>query len=220
MKLKTKETDPVAREGFPILGAGLALMVAGLLLHPIVFLAAFCFFLFSLYFFRNPKRVTPADEHLMVSPADGKVIFVGPVKESRFLNKECMRVSVFMSPFNVHVNRMPVTGTVRLVSYHKGKFFPAYADKASLENEQNAVILEDRKGRQVLFVQIAGWLARRVICHAAVGEIWKKGDIYGIIRFGSRMDIYFPDEYEVTARVGDIVAAGETVIATERTVIK
>src|SRR5207247_5240819 len=125
----------------------------------------------------------------VLASADGRVIKVGPVRDDRFLNAEATLVSIFMSPLNVHVNRIPASGRVVDLRYHPGKYFRAFADKASLDNEQNAVILEDAASRRFCFVQIAGFLARRIVCHLRVGDEVERGQRYGMIMFGSRADL-------------------------------
>lgn len=211
--MQCKTHHMIAPEGYPVIGVVLVLAVVLWFVHPIAFAVGMAGLVFTLYFFRNPKRSVPVGEGLVVSPADGKIINIAEVEEKRFLNSPMKRISIFMSPLNVHVNRVPVTGTVRKVSYNKGKFFPAFAEKASLDNEQNAVVMESKGGSPVLFVQIAGWLARRIVCHAREGENWNCGSIYGLIRFGSRVDVYLPLGYEIEVRIGDKVKAGESVIA-------
>jgi len=208
-----KQHTPIAPEGYPIIAVALLLVIAGWLIHPILFGVFFLFFLFALYFFRNPVRKIPQEEGVVLAPADGKVIRVGEVEEARFLNQKVKKVSIFMSPLNVHVNRLPVKGTIKKVSYNKGKFFAAFAEKASFDNEQNAIVVENEKGENILFVQIAGWLARRIVCHAKPGEFWEQGSIFGIIRFGSRVDIYLPLDYQLSVKVGEKVKAGETILA-------
>lgn len=118
-----------------------------------------------------------------------------------------------MSPLNVHVNRIPVTGTITQVSYNKGKFFPAHAEKASLDNEQNALVIETPAKKQILFIQIAGWLARRIVNYAKSGDTWQAGDIFGLIRFGSRVDVYMPLDVTVCVKLGDKTKCGETILA-------
>jgi phosphatidylserine decarboxylase len=165
-------------------------------------------------FFRDPERETPPGDALVTSPADGKVVAVlDRVEETRFLKRACRRISIFMSPLNVHVNRVPVSGTVVAVQHQKGRFHAAFLDKASELNEQNAVVIEDARGERILFVQIAGQLARRIICKVAPGDRVQRGERYGMIMFGSRVDVYLPLGTEVRVRVGERVAAGSSVIA-------
>jgi phosphatidylserine decarboxylase len=164
-------------------------------------------------FFRDPERAVPAGDALVTSPADGKVVAITDViREERFLKRSCRRVSIFMSPVNVHVNRAPVDGTVVHVQHSSGQFHAAFLDKASEFNEQNAVVLEDPRGQRVLFVQIAGQLARRIVCNVGVGDQLRRGDRYGMIMFGSRLDLYVPEVVNVHVAIGDRVTAGETII--------
>jgi phosphatidylserine decarboxylase len=175
---------------------------------PLVILAALV-----VNFFRDPERAVPGGEHLVTAPADGKVVAITDViTEEKFLQRRCRRVSIFMSPLNVHVNRAPVDGTVTLVQHSIGRFHAAYLDKASELNEQNAVVVEDRRGERFLFIQIAGQLARRIICNVAVGDTVVRGERYGMIMFGSRVDLYVPEMVKLHVAIGDRTAAGETII--------
>ena len=169
--------------------------------------------LFSMWFFRNPERTAPKEEGIYVSPADGTVLKVEDrVEEDRYLHRPMKRVCIFMSPFNVHVNRVPRTGQVVDVIYNHGKYFSANKDKASLDNEQNAVIVKDEKGRIYMFVQIAGFIARRIVGYARAGKDIEIGQRVGLIKFGSRLDMYFPLEAEITVVKGQKTTAGETII--------
>jgi phosphatidylserine decarboxylase len=167
---------------------------------------------FSAYFFRNPERKAPADGSAYVSPADGKVLEVERVKEDRYLHQEMQKVGIFMSPFDVHINRIPRTGVVVDTVYHPGKFISANKDKASLDNEQCAIIVNDDKKRNYMFVQVAGYIARRIVCYARSGKEVETGQRMGMIKFGSRLDVYMPLEAEITVRVGQKVRAGETIV--------
>jgi phosphatidylserine decarboxylase len=168
---------------------------------------------FIISFFRDPERQGPATAGAIVSPADGRVIKVGVVQDDRFLHGAATLVSIFMSPLNVHVNRVPASGRVVDTRYHPGKYFRAFADKASLDNEQNAVVLEDEQGRRLCVVQIAGFLARRIVCYLAPGMAVERGQRYGMIMFGSRADLYLPPAAQVRVQVGDRACGGVTVIA-------
>lgn len=169
--------------------------------------------LFLLNFFRDPERATPVGNELVTSPADGKVVAVlDDVEEPRFLRQTCQRVSIFMSPLNVHVNRAPVTGRVVAVEHTPGRFHAAFLDKASEFNERNAVVVEDARGERVVFVQIAGQLARRIVCRVVPGEDVRRGERYGMIMLGSRLDVYLPRGVEIRVKVGDHVAGGTSVI--------
>lgn len=207
----TDETTPFAREGYKILFFSWLAAIFGLALYrPLgVILCAWGFF--CLYFFRNPKRVAPLGG--VLSPADGKVIFVGPARETHFLNRDMLRVTVFMSPFNVHVNRAPVTGSVKGAVHANGKFMAAFDERASAENERHAHHVVTNEGDDVVFVQIAGWFARRIVSYLKPGERTERGKIFGLIKFGSRMDVYLPGPFKAEVAVGQKVKAGETVIA-------
>lgn len=165
------------------------------------------------YFFRDPERSGQRGEDLVIAPADGRVVSVADVDEPAFLHSPAKRVSIFMNVFNVHVNRYPVSGTVRYVHYNRGKFLHAAAEKASLENEQMSVGLEARGSQRVLVRQIAGLLARRIANYSREGETVEQGDRMGIIRFGSRVDVLLPPASQVLVRIGDRTEAGTTVVA-------
>lgn len=212
--MQTTNDRIIAHEGIPFIAIGIALTVFGFWIHWALGIVFTALTLFTVYFFRNPKRVIPQGQKCIVSPADGVVIKIDELlDEPRFLKEPTKRVCVFMSPFNVHVNRVPLSGTVKEVSYNKGKFFPAFEDKASLANEQNAVVIQNENGMRVLFIQIAGWLARRIVCYAKPQQQYGQGDIYGLIRFGSRADVYVPVNCKLEVKLGDKVKAGETILA-------
>ncbi len=213
MNLRTKEKDIIAKEGYPIIVGG---VLSSLALYNTKFKSLSYLFgglgLFSLYFFRNPKRKVPSLKNGIVSGADGKVVYVGEGYEKYFLKKYTKRISVFMSLFDVHVNRSPVDGTVVGKVYNKGKFVAANKEKASLENEQCAIHIKMKDNRDIVLVQIAGLIARRIETYPDVGDEIKKGEILGIIRFGSRVDIYIDGDFEETVRLNEKVKAGETIL--------
>lgn len=166
------------------------------------------------YFFRDPERVGERGAALVISPADGRVVSVADVDEPAFLHSPAKRVSIFMNVFDVHVNRYPVSGTVRYVHYNRGKFLHAAAEKASLENEQMSIgLLAGARGHRVLVRQIAGLIARRIANYSREGEEVEQGDRMGIIRFGSRVDVLLPPFSEILVRVGERAHAGRTVLA-------
>jgi phosphatidylserine decarboxylase len=205
---------PLAPEGYPLMGGAATLTVVLFVLGwTIPAVAALALTIFVVSFFRDPQRTSPIGPGLIVSPADGRVIKVAPVQDDRFLHGTATLVSIFMSPLNVHVNRIPASGRVLDVRYNPGKYFRAFADKASLDNEQNAVLMEDELGRQFCFVQIAGFLARRIVCHLHAGMAIERGQRYGMIMFGSRADLYLPPAAQVRVHVGDRARGGLTVIA-------
>ena len=179
-----------------------------------LWLAAFVLLLLALwvaYFFRDPERTGERGPTLVVSPADGKLIMITEVDEPSFMKGRATRLSIFMNVFNVHVNRYPVDGVVRYVHYNEGKFFNAAAEKSSLENEQMSVGIETG-GNRLLVRQIAGLIARRIVTYSKLGETVKQGDRMGIIRFGSRVDVFLPAGSTVRAKVGDITVAGVTIL--------
>lgn len=204
---------PVAKAGYPFIFAS-AFATAVFALLGIGFLAILGLFVtgFICWFFRDPDRVVPNGEGIVVSPADGKVIKVEPVAQTPYYDGACVRISVFMSVFNVHVNRTPHEGTIRQVTYHPGKFFSANLDKASTDNEHNALLLESPAGMRVGFVQIAGLVARRIICSVQPGDELRRGQRFGMICFGSRLDIYLSPETEILVTVGDRVRAGSSIL--------
>ena len=205
--------QPVAQEGYPFIGLfAFVTLVFALLGWGFLAVLLLALTLFTVYFFRNPDRNTPTDEDLVVAPADGEVIFVGEVEEGRYFDDPVQKISIFMSVFNVHVNRVPLRGTVVDMFYRRGEFFNASLDKASDQNEQAGILLEDDKGRKILFVQIAGLIARRIVTYPAVGDLLKVGQRYGLIRFGSRVDVYLPLSCEIEVALGDKTIAGESIL--------
>jgi len=210
---------PIAREGWPVIAMaagvlGLVAVVGTAAGHPASIVPLVIGLALCLNFFRDPERAAPPGEHRVVSPADGRVVAVVPEREDRFLGTTATRISIFMSPLNVHVNRNPVSGTVERVQHTNGKFRAAFADKASLDNERNAVVLESR-GRRYLMVQIAGAVARRIVCKLAPGDRTRRGERFGLIMFGSRVDLFLPADVRPLVARGDRVHAGTTVIAEE-----
>lgn len=169
----------------------------------------------TLNFFRDPDRKPPPGDHLILAPADGKIIKVEKVREPEFLKSDAMMISIFMSPLNVHVNRNPVTGIVRHYRYVEGEFFAAFEDKASEKNEQTIIGIES-SGGAVLMKQIAGFVARRIVCTLNPGDTVRAGERFGMIRFGSRVDVFIPLSAQVLATEGMKAVAGETVLASFR----
>ena len=209
-----RERAPIAVEGIPfVVIAGIIsvlFFVADLIIPAVLFSLVT---LFIVWFFRNPERSVPPGEKNVISPADGKIIDVREVQENRILNKRMLKISIFMNLFNVHVNRLPCTGKVVDIVYNPGKFVSANLDKASLENEQNAVVLETPAGEKIIFIQIAGLIARRIVCWLRNGQYVKRGERFGLIRFGSRVDVYLPVGTDVRVSLGDKVKAGESILA-------
>ena len=202
----------IAREGWLYLGLSiLATVLAYIFLGGVIAFLCLLIAVFVLQFFRDPHRAIPAGENLLVSPADGKVIFAGQV-EDPYLKRQAFKVSVFMNVFSVHSNRAPVAGTVKAVDYHAGSFVNAALDKASEDNERNAIVLEDESGRQIVSVQVAGLVARRILCYVKPEDTLMRGQRYGFIRFGSRVDLYLPLDFSLNVALGDNVSSGSTVL--------
>ncbi len=168
--------------------------------------------LFMLYFFRDPERVTVPDKDAFYSPADGKIIVITEAAEDEMLHEKALKISIFMSPLNVHVNRAPCDGVVREVKHYPGKFLSAFKEEASKANEHITMLLEGRHGK-IVVKQIAGYVARRAVCRVKPGDTLVQGQRYGIIKFSSRLDIFLPLNTKVKVKLGDNVRAGETVIA-------
>jgi phosphatidylserine decarboxylase len=167
--------------------------------------------IFTLNFFRDPERTVPNGDNIIVSPADGKVLLIKEVIEKRFLNEEAIQVSIFMSPLNVHVNRIPINGTIDYLKYIEGEYLVAYHDKADERNERSEIGITSKHGK-VLFTQVAGMVARRIIYDLNLGESVTKGNRFGMIRFGSRVDVIVPKKWDVKVKEGDIATAGETIL--------
>jgi phosphatidylserine decarboxylase len=210
------------REGFKIIF--ITLLVLTLINFPLemffmgewytdtVLVLSVIFFILIVQFFRDPHRKTPVGDDLIIAPADGKVVVIEEVDEPEYLKTKCRQISIFMSPVNVHVNRYPTSGKVLYEKYHPGKYLVAWHPKSSTENERTTVVVEHPKG-QVLFRQIAGALAKRIVNYAKVGHVAKAGAEYGFIKFGSRIDIYLPLECEINVELNQKTVGGETVIA-------
>lgn len=204
---------PIARAGYPIiLGCGFTTAVFALLGFTILTLIALAVTFSVCCFFRDPDRVVPNESGAVVSPADGKVIIAETVTDSPFFEAPRLKISIFMTVFNVHVNRIPYEGTVAETLYYPGKFFSANLDKASRENEHNAVFLETGDGRKLCVVQIAGLVARRIISKVQAGNEVARGERFGMICFGSRLDVYLPVDTKLEVAVGDKVRAGTSIL--------
>lgn len=214
LRLVLAPPHPAGRP-FLILGAAVAVL-GGLLLGGWAFWTGLIFFLFCLYFFRDPQRVPPVREGLVLAPADGHIVSIRqavPPAELGLGEAPRWRVAIFLSVMDVHVNRVPVDGTVTRIAYHHGKYLSANLDKASEENERNAIAIRLSDGRDLAVVQIAGLIARRILCDIREGETVQAGDRFGIIRFGSRTDVYLPDGVRALVEEGQTMIGGETVIA-------
>jgi len=204
---------PIAREGVPFLAAALVpAMAAGAFGWAAVGALFGAAALFTGWFFRNPPRRVPDGPNLIVSPGDGRVLAVAEEEEPRFLKARAVRVSVFLSPLNVHINRTPCEGRVKTVAYAPGEFLVASRPEATLRNEQTAVLLETDAGCRILCVQVAGYVARRIVCWLSEGERVERGERYGLIRFGSRMDLFLPLGTRMRVKAGERVTGGESII--------
>jgi phosphatidylserine decarboxylase len=202
----------IAREGWPFIAIAVAAAALVGYFAPLLSIPVWLIVVFVVQFFRDPARTIPQDPKAVLCPADGRVVVVEKAMDPH-AGREALKISVFMNVFNVHSNRSPVDGVVRKVEYFPGAFVNAALDKASTENERNAVVVEAKDGTIVTFVQIAGLVARRILCYTKVGDTLARGDRYGMIRFGSRVDVYLPLDARPRVAVGDIVSATETILA-------
>jgi phosphatidylserine decarboxylase len=204
---------PIARPGIPFIVAA-ALTTFVLAIGGFSFLSFICLALtlFICFFFRDPDRVIQDTIGAISSPADGKIVFADRVEDNPYIQGPSIKVSIFMSVFNVHVNRIPLSGVVSEVRYFPGKFLNASFDKASIHNERNAVIIDSEKGFKYATVQIAGLIARRIICGIQAGDSAQRGTRFGLICFGSRLDVYLPIDTDIAVKMGDKVQAGTTII--------
>lgn len=207
---------PIVLEGLPYIIVGFLLTLSSLSMGSLAAPLTFLFSVltaFSLWFYRNPRRAgLNIEEPTLLSPADGKILSITEVEGNSIGLEKAKKISIFMSPLNVHVNRIPIQGIVKSIDYHCGKFFKANLDKASLENERNCVVLDSKYGR-IAFIQIAGFIARRIVCYLNQGEQVKQGDRFGMIRFGSRMELIFPPTAAVLVHEGQKVYGGLTPLA-------
>jgi phosphatidylserine decarboxylase len=204
----------IAREGWPFIA--IALVVASILSYFGWWVAAalaWVCVLFIVQFFRDPPRAIPMAANAVLSPADGRIVVVAKARDP-FLDRDALKISVFMNVFNVHSNRSPVDGTVQGKWYHAGSFLNAALDKASTENERNALHIVTASGVDVTCVQVAGLIARRILCYVGPGDALARGQRYGFIRFGSRVDVYLPSDAAPKVVIGDVVHATTTVLAT------
>lgn len=204
---------PVAQPGLKFIF--ITILITGMLFYFGWILFAWLSFavtLFVCWFFRDPERKIPEDEKSLISPADGKVIIVEKQASCEYLSEPCIKISIFMNVFNVHVNRIPFDGVVQKVQYSPGKFINASFDKASIHNERNALIIKTADDIRFAVVQIAGLIARRIVNCVKEGEEIRKGARYGMIQFGSRLDLYLPSDFDVAVSIGETTKAGSTVI--------
>lgn len=210
----------MAREGLPILIPIwviiiLAWSISGFLHSKTGYVISAVFTLLggmAVYFFRDPERTIPAGAGTVVSPADGRIVEIREEEEPIFLRQKAVRVSIFLSVFDVHINRIPQAGTIRYKEYRPGRFHTAWKDKASTDNEHTFIGIETPKGHKLVVKQIAGLIARRIVCYAEAGRTFQTGQRFGLIRFGSRTDLYVPVGTALKVRVGDKVQGGSTII--------
>lgn len=213
----------IHKEGYTTLGISFAVLgfinflICYLSDNSFLFLYGFVvsciLYLFLLNFFRNPPRITPKNHHHVIAPCDGKIVVIEHTQENELLKDERIQVSIFMSPLNVHVNRNPIGGTIAYFRYHSGKYLMAFHPKSSLENERTTIVIQNQKGVKILFRQIAGFLARRIICNVKEGTDVVQGEEFGFIKFGSRIDLFLPLDSKVLVNLKQKVAGGRTVIA-------
>jgi len=206
-----KHNGIIAREGFPFILFSLLFTIISAYFNVIwltIILALITVFIVC--FFRNPERTFQDAEKLVICPADGKVIRIEDVNVQGVIKGQFKKISIFMNVFNVHVNRTPYDGVVEKIAYHAGKFLSADLDKASAENERNQIMIRTPDGRIIWVVQIAGLIARRIVCWTKEGEHLQKGERFGLIRFGSRVEVFLPPDSRITVKLGDKVTAGQT----------
>lgn len=207
---------PIHREGWKFVAIFFVVsLLLGLLWEPLMWIG-FVLTAWCAYFFRDPERLTPQDDDLVISPADGRVsaiALVTPPAELELGDQPMLRISVFMNVFNCHVNRAPIAGKVAAIAYRPGKFLNASLDKASEDNERNSLAIELADGRKIAVVQIAGLVARRILCFTHVGAALRAGERFGLIRFGSRLDVYLPEGVHPLVGIGQTTIAGETILA-------
>jgi len=207
---------PLHREGYRMLAIAVIITMLLILINKILGVIGFVLTVWVYYFFRDPERYPINDDSFLVSPADGVISLIVNVRGPRELNmenKEFQRVSVFMNVFNCHVNRVPLSGKIDEIFYKPGKFIDASLDKASEDNERNLIKYSNNSGKTFAIVQIAGLVARRIVCEVKEGQNLNQGDRIGIIRFGSRVDLYFDNDYKLLAKQGQTVVAGESLLA-------
>ncbi len=203
---------PIAVEGYPfVAGAAFITVVSALLAWKLLAVVGLCAALFIAFFFRNPERIPPEDAQAVLAPADGVVIYLGDAHEEH-LDADMLKISIFMSVFNVHINRVPITGRVVETFYKKGKFLDVRDECATFENEQSGMVMETEGGARLVVVQVAGLIARRIVCYAEKGDLLTRGARYGLIRFGSRLDVYLPKGTEPRIALGTKTVAGETIL--------
>jgi phosphatidylserine decarboxylase len=207
-----ERTGPIARPGYRFILMGVIIFLLGFWAGWLILLLGLVVTLFFAYFFRDPERAVPTDSGLVISPADGRVIALERVREEKFLKQPMQKLSIFMNVFDVHVNRAPVAGQIQAMAYQPGRYLAANRSEAPDQNEQLAIHLRTLEGAEVVMVQIAGLLARRIISYVQEGDNLDKGERVGLICFGSRVDLYFPEQCQVQVGIGQKVKAGSSVL--------
>jgi phosphatidylserine decarboxylase len=204
---------PITREGYPFIAfAGFVTLVSAVLEYDLIALAGLVLTGLVVNFFRDPERIGPVEEDAIVAPADGKVILVEKVFDEKYLQEHAYKISIFMSVFDVHVNRLPYAGEVEKIIYSPGKFYAANSHQATLENENCAIVMSTARSLGYAVVRVAGLLARRIVCWAEKNDTLDRGARYGMIRFGSRVDIFLPQQVQIEVATGKTVKAGETIL--------
>lgn len=214
----------IHKEGYPVIVLVLFLLLAIVviinliapeqsIIHYFLYLAGLVFYFFVIRFFRDPIRIVKPDPNIILSGADGKVVVIEDVFEKEYFNAQRKQVSIFMSPTNVHVNWFPLSGKIVYFRHNQGSYFVASKPKSSSENERTSIVIENENGDQIMFRQIAGTVARRIVCYAKEGKYADQGQELGIIKFGSRFDLFLPTDMEVTVKIGQLVTGNETIIA-------
>jgi phosphatidylserine decarboxylase len=212
----------ISRYGYDVVGTVLFLSILGTVLASYfvdvrivkfgIIAVLALLLLFTLYFFRDPDRTSPRGDNLVVSPADGEILAITPLREEEYLKSDAVQVSIFMSPLNVHVNRFPLSGIVGFYRYVPGEYLVAFDEKSSLRNERTMIGIENARSK-VLFKQVAGFIARRIVAQVKIGDSTVAGDRFGMIKFGSRVDVIVPREAAIQVKIGEKTVAGETVLA-------
>lgn len=204
---------PLAKEGYPFIGAtAFITLLCAILGYEVATFVSCVLTFFVVFFFRDPERFTPEDANGIICPADGKIIVIENMFDDKFLHGNVRKVSIFMNVFNVHVNRSPVSGTVEKIIHTPGAFYSADSEKGALQNEHCAALITTANGTKMACVQVAGLIARRIVCWLEPGDSVEKGKRIGLIRFGSRVDLYLPTSATINVQLGDKVKAGETIL--------
>ena len=204
---------PIAKEGYPFLGSAVLItLILAILGYEGLTVFSLLISFFILFFFRDPERFTPKESNALISPADGKIILIEKIFDDRFFQEYVHKISIFMNVFNVHVNRIPQSGTVERIIYTPGTFYSADSDRGGLRNENCATIIACETGRKIAVVQVAGLIARRIVCWLEQEDKVKQGHRFGLIRFGSRVDLYIPGSVQISVEKDQMVRAGETIL--------